>query len=151
MSKFISLILSFFTALSLTAEGLPYLFQPVIEVDAAMSTGKISSRASGYLYGVAQSNVPDSAMAESVDIASVSQKVIGGLQHPIGDVDNASPLLGSCDYITVYLQDCFDTWYYCHDEIWQPFTVGPCPLGYSGNGIVFKVMIENWYYPFPVT
>ena len=119
MSKFISLILSLFTALSLMAEGLPYFFQPVIEIDAAMSMGDVSSRASGYLYGIAQSNVPDSAMTESVDIASISQKVIGGLQHPIGDVDNASPALGNCDYITVYLQDCFDTWYYCHDEIWQ--------------------------------
>lgn len=119
MIKFISLVLSFFTALSLMAEGLPYLFQPVIEIDAATSMGEVSSRASGYLYGAAQSNVPDSAMAESVDIASVSQKVVGGLQHPIGDVDNVSPLLGNCDYITVYLQDCFDTWYYCHDEIWQ--------------------------------
>jgi len=119
MMKFISLILSFFTALSLMAEGLPYLFQPVIEIDASQSIGEVSSRASGYLYGVAQSNVPDSAITESVDIASVSQKVIGGLQHPIGDVDDASPALRNCDYITVYLQDCFDTWYYCHDEIWQ--------------------------------
>lgn len=119
MSKFISLILSFFTALSLAAEGVPYMFQPTLEIDAAASMDEVSSRASGYLYGVAQSNVPDSAMTESVDIASVSQKVIGGLQHPIGDVDNASPALDNCDYITVYLQDCFDTWYYCNDEIWS--------------------------------
>lgn len=119
MSNFISLLLSFITVLGLAAEGLPYMFKPTIEVDAAVSMGEVSSRASGYLYGVAQSNVPDSAMTESVDIASVSQKVIGGLQHPIGDVDNAAPALDNCDYITVYLQDCFDTWYYCHDEIWQ--------------------------------
>lgn len=119
MIKIISLILSFFTALSLAAEGLPYMFQPTVEIDAAVSMGEVSSRASGYLYGIAQSNVPDSAMTESVDIASVSQKVIGGLQHPIGDVDDAAPALGNCDYITVYLQDCFDTWYYCNDEIWQ--------------------------------
>lgn len=117
MIKFISLILSFFTALTLAAEGLPYMFVPTLEVDAAVSMGEVSSRASGYLYGVAQSNVPDRAMTESVDISSVSQKVIGGLQHPIGDVDNVSPALDNCDYITVYLQDCFDTWYYCHDEI----------------------------------
>ena len=119
MIKIISLILSFFTALSLAAEGIPYMFQPVLEIDAAISAGEVSSRASGYLYGVAQSNVPDEAMTESIDIASVSQKVIGGLQHPIGDVDNASSALDNCDYITVYLQDCFDTWYYCHDEIWN--------------------------------
>lgn len=119
MIKIISLILSFFTALSLAAEGIPYMFQPVLAVDASVSMGAVSSRASGYLYGVAQSNVPDKAMTESIDIASVSQKVIGGLQHPIGDVDNVSSALDNCDYITVYLQDCFDTWYYCHDEIWN--------------------------------
>ncbi len=119
MIKIISLILSFFTALSLAAEGIPYMFQPVLAVDASVSLGEVSSRASGYLYGVAQSNVPDKAMTESIDIASVSQKVIGGLQHPIGDVDNVSSALDNCDYITVYLQDCFDTWYYCHDEIWN--------------------------------
>ncbi len=119
MSKIISLILSFFIALSLVAEGIPYMFQPTLEVDADVSMGEVSSRASGYLYGIAQSNVPDSAMTESIDISSISQKVIGGLQHPIGDVDNVSPALDNCDYITVYLQDCFDTWYYCHDEIWN--------------------------------
>ena len=26
-------------------------------------------------------------------------------------------MLDNCDYITVYLQDSFDTWYYCHKEI----------------------------------
>lgn len=119
MSRFISLILSFFTVLSLASEGLPYLFVPTIEIDASVSEGEISSRAMGCLYGAAQSNVPDGAMAESLDISSVSQKVIGGLQHPIGDVDNVSVLLDNCDYITVYLQDCFDTWYYCNDEIWE--------------------------------
>lgn len=119
MSKFISLILSFFTVLSLAAEGIPYMFVPTIEVDAAVSEGEVSSRAMGCLYGIAQSNVPDSAMVESLDVSSVSQKVIGGLQHPIGDVDEAAAMLDSCDYITVYLQDCYDTWYYCNDLIWQ--------------------------------
>ena len=119
MSKIISFILSIFTVISLTAEGLPYLFQPTLEIDASVSMCEVSSRASGYLYGVAQNGVPDGAMTESIDIASVSQKVIGGLQHPIGDVDSVAPVLDNCDYITVYLQDCFDTWYYCHDEIWN--------------------------------
>lgn len=119
MQKILSLIMCFFTALSLAAEGVPYLFQPTLEIDAAVSEDAISSRASGFLYGLAQNGVPDSAIVESIDVSSVSQKVIGGLQHPIGDVDDVSPALKSCDYITVYLQDCFDTWYYCHDEIWD--------------------------------
>ena len=119
MKRIISLLLSFITALSLAGEGIPYFFEPTLEIDCAVSEGEVSSRASGYLYGVAQNGVPDSAMTESIDISSVSQKVINGLQHPIGDVDNVMPALDNCDYITVYLQDCFDTWYYCHDEIWQ--------------------------------
>lgn len=119
MKRMISLFLSVITAFSLACEGIPYFFEPTLEIDCAVSEGEVSSRASGYLYGVAQSGVPDSAMTESIDISSVSQKVINGLQHPIGDVDNVMPALDNCDYITVYLQDCFDTWYYCHDEIWQ--------------------------------
>ncbi len=117
MQKFISLIMSLITAFSLAAEGIPYMFKPTLEIDASVSLGEISTRATGYLYGIAQSNVPDSNIIESLDISSVSQKVIGGLQHPIGDVDEVSPQLENCDYVVVYLQDCFDTWYYCHEEI----------------------------------
>lgn len=117
MQRIISMLLSLITALSLTAEGIPYMFRPTIVIDASVSLGDVSTKATGYLYGLAQSNVPDSNIVESLDISSVSQKVIGGLQHPIGDVDDVSPQLDSCDYIVVYLQDCFDTWYYCHEEI----------------------------------
>ncbi len=119
MQKVLSLFISFLTVIGMASEGLPYLFEPTLEIDASVSEGEISSRASGFLYGLAQEGVPDAAMAESIDISSISQKVIDGLQHPIGDVDDVSPSLGNCDYITVYLQDCFDTWYYCHDEIWD--------------------------------
>ncbi len=117
MTKFISLLISFITVLSLASEGIPYLFRPTLEVDASVSSGEVSSRASGFLYGIAQNGVPDAAMVESIDISSVSQKVIDGLQHPIGDVDQAAGMLENCDYITVYLQDAFDTWYYCWQEI----------------------------------
>jgi hypothetical protein len=117
MLKIISLILSFMTVISMAAEGLPYAFRPTLEIDANSFLGEVSSRASGYLYGVAENGVPDSAVVESIDVASISQKVVDGLQHPIGDVDHVAPVLDNCDYITVYMQDCFDTWYYCHDEI----------------------------------
>ncbi len=117
MAKLISLLMSLITVLSLASEGIPYMFRPTLEIDAAISTGEISSRASGFLYGIAQNGVPDAAMVESIDISSVSQKVIDGLQHPIGDVDQAAQMLDNCDYITVYLQDSFDTWYYCWQEI----------------------------------
>ena len=117
MLKIISLILSFVTVISMAAEGLPYCFRPTLQVDANSYLGEVSSRASGYLYGVAENGVPDAAVVESIDVSSISQKVVDGLQHPIGDVDHVAPVLDNCDYITVYMQDCFDTWYYCHQEI----------------------------------
>ncbi len=117
MLKIISLILSFVTVISMAAEGIPYAFRPTLQVDANSFLGEVSSRASGYLYGVAENGVPDAAVVESIDVSSISQKVVDGLQHPIGDVDHVAPVLDNCDYITVYMQDCFDTWYYCHQEI----------------------------------
>lgn len=117
MIKIISLIMGLITALSLASEGIKYGFSPTLEIDAAISKGNISTRASGFLYGLAESGVPDPAIVESIDIASVSQKVIDGLQHPVGDIDNVADNLKNCDYTVVYLQDCFDTWYYCHQEI----------------------------------
>ncbi len=117
MVKIISFIMGLITALSLASEGIKYGFSPTLEIDAAVSEGEISSRASGFLYGLAESGVPDPAMVESIDIASVSQKVIDGLQHPVGDIDHVADNLRSCDYLVVYLQDCYDTWYYCHAQI----------------------------------
>ncbi len=117
MNSVLSFLLSLVTVISLSVEGIPYFFVPTLSVDASVTESEVSSRATGFLYGMAQDGVPDGNMVESLDVSSVSQKVIGGLQHPIGDVDDVSPLLETCDYITVYLQDCFDTWYYCHDEI----------------------------------
>ena len=71
MQKFISLILGFITALSLASEGIPYMFRPTIEIDASVTGSEISTKATGYLYGLAQSNVPDSNIVESLDISSV--------------------------------------------------------------------------------
>lgn len=99
--------------------SLRFAFVPTIVFDAAAFAAPVSSRASGYLYGLAEENVPDSLMAQSLDISSVSQKVIGGLQHPIGDVDHVAKNLDGCDYIVVYLQDAYSTWYYDNEHIYD--------------------------------
>ena len=83
MIKILSFVMGLITALSLASEGIKYGFAPTLEIDAAVTEGDFSSRASGFLYGLAESGVPDPAMVESIDIASVSQKVIDGLQHPV--------------------------------------------------------------------
>ena len=117
MTRFFSLLLGLLTALLLALPGLPYAFQPTLKIDAAAPVAPVTNRASGFLYGLAQAGVPDPLMVESLDPASVSQKVLGGLQHPIGDVDEVAQNLDSCDYITVYLNDVYSTWYYDEGNI----------------------------------
>ena len=109
----LGLIFSFFFG------SLRYGFTPTIIFDAAELTAPVSSRASGFLYGLAEENVPDALTARSLDISSVSQKVIDGLQHPIGDVDHVAENLEKCDYIVVYLQDAYATWYYDNEHIYD--------------------------------
>ncbi len=110
-----SLILAVMSLLP-TSLGLPVCAGgPTVYFDAQSLTGEVTNGASGYLYGIAEDGVPSHNMVESLDIASVSAKTQGGLQHPIGEVgDIADSLLsaGHCDYIVVYLQDMFSTWYY---------------------------------------
>ncbi|MBR0509918.1 MAG: hypothetical protein IJJ85_07345 [Clostridia bacterium] len=100
----------FFSALS-------FDFTPTVVFDLAAPGDAVSSRASGYLYGLAEAGVPDSLTVGSLSPASVSQKVPNGLQHPVGDIAHVAPELQSADYLVVYLQDCFSTWYYANDEI----------------------------------
>lgn len=113
MTKLYALIIS----LLLFFESVPVLGMPTLKVDAGNVTGTASTRATGFLYGIAEDSVPSKAITSSLKISSVSQKVPGGLQHPTGDADNISEQIKDCDYVVIYLQDTFDTWYYCYDEI----------------------------------
>jgi len=120
-----SVILAFFTAVfSAPCFSFP-VYKPVLIADFSESEREISSGASGYLYGIAEEGVPSKNMTESVDISTVVQKAPEGLQHPIGDIEHVESHLENTDYNIVYLQDDYDTWYYCHDEINEKkFVVG---------------------------
>ena len=110
-------IISLFITLILLFESVPLFSNQVLTIDASQSLGESTTKATGFLYGLAEGEVPSSAITNSLKIASVSQKVPDGLQHPTGDIDHIKGQLESCDYIVTYLQDSFDTWYYCHQEI----------------------------------
>ena len=112
-------IISFFITLILLFESVPLVGQQTLNVDAGKILGESTTRATGFLYGLAENEVPSSAITNALKIASVSQKVPDGLQHPTGDIDHIKGQLESCDYIVAYLQDSFDTWYYCHKEIME--------------------------------
>ena len=110
-------MLKLFLILSFFLSSLRFGFVPTVVIDAADRVAPVSSRASGYLYGLAEAGVPDDLMVESLSVSSVSQKVTDGLQHPTGDIDHVAPALDSADYLVVYLQDNFSTWYYANDDI----------------------------------
>ena len=96
---------------------LPCALSPSATIDFSQTDQEIGAYASGYLYGIATYSVPSEAMVESVDISSISVKPDGGLQHPVGDFSPAADMAKNADYIIVYLQDVYDTWYYCHEQI----------------------------------
>ena len=113
MAKLLSLIIT----VIMLFESVPLVWVPTLTVDAGDRGDEVSTYATGFLYGLAEPGVPSQAMTDSLDISTVSQKVVGGLQHPTGDVDRVASQLEDCEYRVVYLQDSFDTWYYCHQEI----------------------------------
>lgn len=111
----VAVILAVIIALPLYMGISAGMLMPTVRFDAENLTGEVTNGASGYLYGIAEDGVPSHNMVESLDISSVSAKTQGGLQHPIGEVGDVAPSLlrtGHCDYIVVYLQDMFSTWYY---------------------------------------
>ncbi len=137
----ISLLLAVLALLP-NSMGLSSLGSPTVEFDAASLTGEVTNGASGYLYGIAEDGVPSHNMVESLDVSSVSAKTQEGLQHPIGEVGDIAYSLtkdGKCDYIVVYLQDMYSTWYYDEANINEM----------KKNGTYdWKEYLENTYFPF---
>ena len=114
-----SSIISFIITIILVLQSVPLVWVPTLNVDASKELAPASTRATGFLYGLAEEGVPSEAMTDSLDISTVSQKVVDGLQHPTGDISHVAPQLEECDYTVVYLQDAYSTWYYCYDEIME--------------------------------
>lgn len=120
IKRVLIVIIVLIIALAIAAGAYFSLNKPSVIFDAGNLTGSVTDGASGYLYGLAQDGVPSYEMTASLDVSSVSAKTQGGLQHPIGEVgDVAAEVLsdGTCDYIVVYLQDMYSTWYYDHTNI----------------------------------
>lgn len=121
MKKFFKIVLSItlciIIAVAVGAIGLFAFYTPFLTADMSVKTGDVTNGASGYLYGIAQKGVPSKNMTDSINISTVAQKVTGGLQHPIGDVEDVASQLDDADYIVVYLQDAYSTWYYEQENI----------------------------------
>lgn len=142
MKNFLKIILSIVICLvffiGMCIGGFVIFYTPSLTADMSVKTGAVTTGASGYLYGLAEKGVPSENMTESIDISTVSQKVAGGLQHPIGDISHVYSQLDNTDYIVVYLQDAYSTWYYEHDSIEKQRSVGKYD---------WKKFLENDYLP----
>lgn len=119
LKKVIIIILSVLSCLALAAGGVvAYLMIPTVTVDFSAQS-ELTGRASGFLYGFSEEDIPTREIAESIGVNSLATKTAGGLQHPIGDVRDVSDTFLSAggEMLMVYTQDMYDTWYYQLDSL----------------------------------
>ncbi len=91
---------------------------PTLTVDFSVQSD-LTGRASGFLYGLAEDDIPTAEITESIGLNTLATKPAGGLQHPIGDVDNVADTFTNAggEYLLIYTQDMYDTWYYEFDSL----------------------------------
>lgn len=91
---------------------------PTLTIDFSQQS-ELTGRASGFLYGMAEDDVPTSEITESIAINTLATKPAGGLQHPIGDVEQVAETFTDAggEYLLIYTQDMYDTWYYEFDSL----------------------------------
>lgn len=91
---------------------------PTLTIDFSKQS-ELTGRASGFLYGLAENEVPTSEITESIAINTLATKPAGGLQHPIGDVNQVYNTFTNAggEYLFIYTQDMYDTWYYQFDSL----------------------------------
>ena len=123
MKKLIKAVLTAVSAVIIIALGIViYLFgiyKPEIKADFRADTGKVLHCASGFLYGLAEPDIPSVEVVKSIRVDTLAQKTYGGLQHPIGDINQIYKTFEKADgnYLMVYCQDMYPTWYYELDSI----------------------------------
>lgn len=91
---------------------------PTLTIDFSQQSD-LTGRAAGFLYGMAEDDVPTSEITESIGINTLATKPAGGLQHPIGDVNDVAETFTNAggEYLFIYTQDMYDTWYYQFDSL----------------------------------
>ncbi len=91
---------------------------PTLTIDFSQQSD-LTGRAAGFLYGLAEDDVPTAEITESIGINTLATKPAGGLQHPIGDVNQVAETFTEAggEYLFIYTQDMYDTWYYQFDSL----------------------------------
>lgn len=122
MKKFKKVLLGIgFSVLSLAIiAGIAFMIIkiPTLTIDFSQQS-ELTGRAAGFLYGMAEDDVPTAEITESIGINTLATKPAGGLQHPIGDVNQVAETFTEAggEYLFIYTQDMYDTWYYQFDSL----------------------------------
>ena len=124
MRKQIPLIIILFSALivAMTIASVDYYInkQPNAEItiDFLNSEGEIKHGATGFLYGIAEDNVPNGNLLYALSPQVLATRMPNGLQHPSGDISHVEDTFfdnGGQNAI-IYMQDIYPDWYYSYRE-----------------------------------
>lgn len=85
-----------------------------LTVNAGNTVGQMTHKATGFLYGFAEPDVPSENSLSAIGVYTAVAKPRAGLQHPMGDVTQVYETFfhAGGEYLQVYCQDKIDTWYY---------------------------------------
>lgn len=85
-----------------------------VTVDAGSVSGEMTHKATGFLYGFAEPDVPSENTLAAIGVYTAVAKPKAGLQHPMGDITQVYKTFFEAggEYLQVYCQDMIDTWYY---------------------------------------
>lgn len=87
-----------------------------LSVDFSSPEGPIKHGATGFLYGIAEENVPNSNLLYALSPQVLATRVPNGLQHPSGDIAHVESAFfdnGGANAI-IYMQDIYPDWYYSY-------------------------------------
>ena len=87
-----------------------------LSVDFSFPEGPIKHGATGFLYGIAEENVPNSNLLYALSPQVLATRVPNGLQHPSGDIAHVESAFfdnGGANAI-IYMQDIYPDWYYSY-------------------------------------
>ena len=80
----------------------------------ALKTSPLNQKATGFLYGLSEPNIPTVDLLKGIKPKFIVQKVVDGLQHPTGDgvrLESMADAVG-IEHIQIYLQDMYLEWPY---------------------------------------
>ncbi len=85
-------------------------------VDFSQNEGEIKHGAIGFLYGIAEPDVPSSNLLKGIKPQVLATRVPNGLQHPSGDVARVQSTFfdNGGQNVIIYMQDIYPDWYYAY-------------------------------------